>query len=311
MVLSLMRANATINEAVEARLLVGPYQIIIMKDENQASAFRLPEAAQCFVDDGIRDKEQPDFTYIISASALPDVSKYDCIASCNTVPTPYEIYRIGENTYLWIRYNNQNKVRLAYVISEGWSKWRLIADSSSRFGRDSFSSLVYIFAYSVLNKSGIMLHGVVMEWSGMGIIVCAHSGVGKSTHTNMWEDKENALIINGDKALCYRDKDMWFSCGAPWCGTSGKFVNKSVAIKAIILLERGHKNCIFAVSPLQAAINLIELTYAPSWNEFLMARALDLLDDLVAKVPVYRLYCTPDYEAVQVLKQELQNLIGG
>jgi len=41
-----------------------------------------------------------------------------------------------------------------------------------------------------------------------------------------------------------------------------------------------------------------------------MNKALDLLDEIVEAVPVYRLYCRPDYEAVAVLKQELENLNG-
>lgn len=292
------------------RLFIGPYYISITEDYPASSGYRLPTAAMAFVREDEADDKFADFSCIISAGELPDIAICKCIASYSSGPSPYRIFRMGPDELLWIRYKGNDEVRLAYAISEGWSKWRLIADRTGTLGVDSFLELGYIFAYSVIKKDGLMLHGVVMEWAGMGIIVCAHSGVGKSTHTNIWESREQARIINGDKALCYKEKDAWYSCGAPWCGSSGKYINKRLAISAIVLLERSNKNRVERLSHLQGAIGLIGLTYAPGWDEELMNKALDLLDEIVEAVPVYRLYCRPDYEAVAVLKQELENLNG-
>lgn len=297
------------DKATFDRLMVGPYRLEIVQ-YGPVSDFSLPVEADAFIDRSARDGNEPDFTCIISEEQLPDISKYDCIAALRGGPMPYSISRMGKDELLWIRYDNRDKVRLAYLISEGWSKWRLIADRSKTKGEDCFWELGFIFAYSVLKKAGLMLHGVVMEWSGMGILVCAPSGTGKSTHTNMWESREKARIINGDKALCFRDGDVWYSSGAPWCGSSGKYINKRVPISAIILLERGKTNSISRISPLEGAINLIGLAYAPDWSVELTNLALDLLDELVKRVPVYRLSCRPDYGAVDVLKQELLNLKG-
>lgn len=296
------------NQSAAAGLVIGPYYIKIAQDEAADRPFMLPEAAEDFLDRNLTDDE-PDFVYIISDEQIPYIKKKDYIESFYTGPMPYRIGRTSEGNYLWLRYNYRKKVSLAYIISRDWSRWKLIAENSGTFGQSSFWELFYIFAYSVLKKSGVMLHGVVMEWAGMGIIVSAHSGVGKSTHTNMWESKENALIINGDKALCYKENNVWYSCGSPWCGTSGKYINKRVPLKAIVLLERAENNYIVNISPLQGVMKLIELIFVPSWNEELITCALDSLDDLAAKVPLYKLYCRPDYEAVELLKKELGNLI--
>jgi len=303
--------NQADNYRKVAKLMVGPYYINILDDGVASYAFKLPASAELFASHEVTETGA-DFTFIISADSLPDAYD-DCIDSVSAGPSPYKICRLGQKELLWLRYNNRDEVKLAYIISEDWSRWRLIADNSGTYGIDSFFELSYIFAYSVIKKAGLMLHGVVMEWDGMGIIVCAHSGVGKSTHTSMWESREQARIINGDKALCYKEGNAWHSCGAPWCGSSGKFINKKVPIKALVLLERGEKNNVMRISALQGAMSLIGLTYAPGWSDGLMNSALDLLDDLVKKVPVYRLCCRPDYEAVKVLKQEIQKLkwIGG
>lgn len=301
--------DKTNNNNIVKQLKVGPFYFNIMQDTCILKAYTLPEAAEVFAYKSLKDNIEPDFTYMITTDTLPEINKDKYLESCYTGPTPYQISRSGPDTYLWLRYNNQNELKLAFIICEGWSKWKLIEDRSGTHGKDSFAELNYIFAYSVLRKSGIMLHGVVMEWAGLGIIVCAHSGVGKSTHTNMWRSMESAEIINGDKALCYKANDEWYTCGAPWCGSSGKYQNRSVELKAIVLLERADRNYVTKITSLQGAMSLIGLTYAPSWDEELMNCTLDLLGDIVIKVPVYKLCCRPDYEAVDVLKQELQNLI--
>lgn len=296
-----------------ARLVIGVYYINIFQDDSAPVRYILPAAARAFIDNESADsknREKADFTLILSDDKLPDIKKENVIRICNIGPTPYTISRNEANELLWIRYKNRGQVNLAYIISNDWSCWRLIAVSSKAYGKRGFEELTYIFAYSVIKKGGIMLHGVIMDWAGSGILVCAHSGVGKTTHTAMWESKENARIINGDKALCYQDNNIWYSCGSPWCGTSGKYINSSIAIKAIVLLERGDTNRVCHVSPLQGAMSLIALTYAPTWDEELMSSALNILNNLVMRVPVYKLYCRPDYEAVKILKQELQKISG-
>lgn len=298
------------NTAV-CRLKIGAYYIEISKDASAPKTYMLPAVAGAFADNTPADKTDRDkavFKLIISEDKLPDIKSEDLIQSCSIGPNPYSIGRIGEDELCWIRYKKGDLVKLAYIISRDWSSWRLIADSSHTYGAGSFEELTYIFAYSVIKRGGIMLHGVVMDWAGLGIVVCAHSGVGKTTHTDMWESRENARIINGDKALCYEDNNTWYACGSPWCGTSGKYINDMIAIKAIVLLERGEENRICPISPLQGAMSLISLSYAAAWDEGLIGSALDILDKLVMKVPVYKLYCRPDYEAVKTLKQELQKI---
>lgn len=302
-------ADETTHTSDVKQLIIGPFYVKIIQDELYPETYILPTAAEAFIYESLLNSTEPDFTYILSSNLLSEIQKEDHLESCYTGPTPYQISRTGPDTYIWIRYNTKDKVKLAYMIGERWSKWRLIADRSGTHGLDSFTELTYIFAYSVLRKNGIMLHGVVMEWAGMGIIVSAHSGVGKSTHTNMWNSMENIEIINGDKALCYKNNEVWYTCGSPWCGSSGKCQNKNVALKAIVLLERADINYVVQIPSLQGAMSLIGLTYAPSWNEELMNNAIDLLGDIVIKIPVYKLSCRPDYESVEILKHELQKLI--
>ena len=47
---------------------------------------------------------------------------------------------------------------------------------------------------------------------------------------------------------------------------------------------------------------------APTWEEKLMNNAVDMLQDMVENIPVYKLKCRPDLDAVKVLKTEIDKL---
>ena len=83
-----------------------------------------------------------------------------------------------------------------------------------------------MFPYAVLNHHACVLHGVVMEYEGKGILVTAPAGTGKTTHTRMWRDWKHALILNGDRASA----GSWRAFGMPTeCPGRGLPENPSTA----------------------------------------------------------------------------------
>ena len=171
-----------------------------------------------------------------------------------------------------------------------------------------FQDLSKIFAYSVLSRGGIVLHAVVMEWRGMGILLSAPSGTGKTTQARLWQQHEGAHIINGDRALCGLEDSIWMAYGQPWCGSSGECENRKIPIRAIVLLSRGIRNHVEKLSQVNAAIGLISTAYAPVWDAASAAEAVDRLGSLTEKISVFRLHCLPDIDAVSTLKNELEKL---
>ena len=147
-----------------------------------------------------------------------------------------------------------------------------------------------------------------MEYKNKGIIISAPSGTGKTTHARMWRDKENALIINGDRALCRKIDNKWIGFGMPWCGTSGEYINRNVPISAIVVLEQSKENSVEKLETLDAFNNMIPNIIAPTWEKTLLNKAMDYLEDMISDIPVYKLKCTPDLEAVEVLKKEIDEL---
>ena len=150
---------------------------------------------------------------------------------------------------------------------------------------------------------GCLLHGVLMEMDGRGILICAHSGVGKSTHARMWQESfgaERCQIVNGDKPLLRKIDGKIYGYGTPWCGKEGIRQNRRVAITDILLISRGKENKCVPLSPKEALRPLMDQVYVPDCSVTARLQVLDLVNGLLSSVGLYKVECTPTPEAAQV-----------
>lgn len=199
---------------------------------------------------------------------------------------------------------------ISFYIGRDWDEVRLIEDNSGTGGQLAFETLSRILPGILLKKSILQLHAVLMEDCGRGILICADSGVGKTTHARLWRDTRKSLIIDGDRAACIRDGNIWTAFGIPWCGTSGEYMNRSVPIKAVVILDRGEVNEAGTLTGMAAFFGVLPHVQYPAWNMELVNRGMDLLRDLTEEIPVVHLHCRPDAEAVETLEQLLEELWG-
>ena len=153
-----------------------------------------------------------------------------------------------------------------------------------------------------------LLHASVVEMEGRGYAFSARRGVGKSTHTALWQSLFNgcggarytATVINGDKPLIRRAPDgRFWAYGTPWCGKEGLQVNRKCPLAAICFLEQGSTNSVAVSSVADTAARLMESTVLPPdphGQDCLTA----LLGAVVRDIPAFTLTCRPDTEAAEV-----------
>ncbi len=185
--------------------------------------------------------------------------------------------------------------------------WDLYTTYRDRHIDDWYEKIGNLFAWAMPGKGALMLHGVLMEWQGKGIILTASSGTGKTTHARLWREYENALIINGDRVLIRKEEGQWYAFGTPWSGSSGECVNRKVSLDAVVFLNRGKINEVYPVSPIQGMEKILPRIIAPKWHEKYSLMAIDLAIKCLEEIPLYELYCRPDAESVCTLKQALQS----
>ena len=220
------------------------------------------------------------------------------------------ISRTKEGGMLWqyLRKKNMN-VLLSYHVSADWKRITLLKDHSSSCGQMAFEYLAHLLTACMLAHGLLTFHGVLMEYEGNGIIISAASGTGKTTHARLWRDLRRALIINGDRAVCAKTAEGWTGYGLPWSGTSGEQINRSVAIRALVVLRRGETNEAHRISALEAFHQVFAHVLYPSWDKALAEKMMDLLESFLRDVPIFLLSCRPDAESVDVLHDALDEVL--
>lgn len=220
-----------------------------------------------------------------------------------------EYYRLPDETLLWQQLAlPEEALQLQYLLSPDAKTITATWDQTETAGVAGFEALTFLIFYAFLHREVLTLHGALIEEGGRGFLLCADSGIGKTTHARLWRDCKNALILNGDRATCCREKGRWMGFGTPWCGTSGEYLNRRVPLQAIVLLERGEENRVTPVEPAQLLQYILPHVVYPNWDPTATGQMLSLLDDLLQQLPVLRLESTPDARAVEALYQGMENL---
>lgn len=158
------------------------------------------------------------------------------------------------------------------------------------------------FYQHLLQFDAMMLHSSAVVMDGYAYLFSAPCGTGKSTHTTMWREAfgyDRVLMLNDDKPALRLENGRWYAYGTPWSGKTAQNINMKVPLGGICVLTRGEANEIAPFGGLPATLVLLEQTMRIPTPEG-RGRLLELINNLLEKVPVWKLKCTPTKDAAQV-----------
>jgi hypothetical protein len=121
-----------------------------------------------------------------------------------------------------------------------------------------------------------LMHSSVIEVDGYAYAFTAKSGVGKSTHTKLWQSTfgEKVKIFNDDKPALRRLEDGWFAYGTPWCGKDGININMKVPLGGICFLKQSTENSIRRLDKKEAIQKILSQTTTKIGNVVKMDKLL-------------------------------------
>lgn len=164
-----------------------------------------------------------------------------------------------------------------------------------------------IFYLGLIHFGGLMLHSSAVLMDGRAYLFSAASGVGKSTHTALWQQafgKDRAKILNDDKPAIRIEKDGIFAFGTPWSGKTDLNINVKAPIAGICFLERGEKNRIRRENGGAVIAKLLAQTVRP-YKEQNMDILLHHVDKVLSEIPVYSMSCNISEEAARMSYNEM------
>ncbi|MBR4720935.1 MAG: hypothetical protein IK057_04155 [Clostridia bacterium] len=200
------------------------------------------------------------------------------------------------------RIENGGKPDLTIYISDEFLEQKCKEIDGFDLGLCEYVYTGSVFYTGLLQFDGFMLHSSAVLMDGNAYLFSASSGVGKSTHTSLWQQafgKDRAKILNDDKPAIRVEKDGIFAYGTPWSGKTDLNINVRANLAGICFLERGTENKIRRENGGAVLSKLLTQTVRP-YDERDMDLLLKSVDTVLSKIPVYTMSCTISEEAAHM-----------
>lgn len=166
------------------------------------------------------------------------------------------------------------------------------------------------FAHAVtIRGTRLMAHGCgIVLANGAGAICLGTSGVGKSTLARMLDKRGDVRLLNDDRLVIEHGSGAFRLWATPWPGNGGVAREGGAELGVIALIARDRVRSARLLTVRESLPRLLPTLALPIWDRELMAPSIDLVDALLARVPVVELRypletATPDW-----IVETLQNI---
>lgn len=152
-----------------------------------------------------------------------------------------------------------------------------------------------------------IFHCSYIDYDGKAILFSGPSGIGKTTHTNLWRryKPDKVTILNGDKCLLSYEGGKLYANGWPICGTSGICHNEKREVKAIVLLQQSEENKIIEEKKTVLFRRILEQLTVNYWNKDFVNAVMTFVQTIISTVPCYTYTCNISQEAVDIIYKKV------
>lgn len=181
-----------------------------------------------------------------------------------------------------------------------------VKDEDIEVQKHNFSFVLRDTFWERLRKENMMaIHSSSIIYNDKAYLFSGLSGTGKTTHTNMWIDYYNVEILDGDMCICGAKDEKIYAYGSPWCGSSGKFLNKTVELGGIVFLHQANDNYIKEMSEINKVINIYYRNFIIPLCKEHVSNLMRMASNISKNSICVELYNKPEREAVEIIKKRI------
>lgn len=193
------------------------------------------------------------------------------------------------------------------IIQEDIEFERVYAENEEIRKLDKFLELNAVFrglANQLANFESLILHSACFEVDGVGVAFAAHSGTGKTTHMNLWQQLlgERMVIVNGDKPIVrfFEDEpEQPYAYGTPWNGKEHLGCNMRTPLKHICFIERSDINYVEKIDKKDAIDRIFNQVYMPK-DPIAVMNTMQLIDRLLSCCNLWVIHCNMEMQAAEI-----------
>ena len=149
------------------------------------------------------------------------------------------------------------------------------------------------------------VHASAVTYKGKAYLFLGKSGTGKSTHSRMWLNAlDGVVLMNDDHPIIRIDEDgKAIAYGSPWSGKTHCYKNMHAPIGGIIRIARAPYNKAHRLHIVESYASLMTSISGMTWERNLADGKDRTIQKIIASVPCWRMECLPDEDAARVCSQ--------
>ncbi|MBU1925747.1 MAG: hypothetical protein KKB82_07505 [Candidatus Omnitrophica bacterium] len=143
-------------------------------------------------------------------------------------------------------------------------------------------------------RCGVLVHAAgIKRQNGKGFVFAGKSGAGKSTMSDFWSKQNKTVVLNDERIIIRKIKNRFFIFGSPF--QRGNFCDilslkiETVCLGSIFFIYHASKNKIKKLSEKEAFMWIFPVLFPVFWDKDCLKNIVLFCQDLIKKVPCYRL----------------------
>ena len=183
------------------------------------------------------------------------------------------------------------------------------AEDKEVLSEEIFNSLKIPFFLCAQRIGRVALHSASVVYKDKGWIFSGKTGVGKSTHANLWNQYLGTKIFNGDVNLLGIENGLLYMYGIPWCGTSGLYNTGKYPVGGIMFIKQNDTSRIAELPYAERVLKLLRRLFTPFWCEGQADMNTKICKDVANMTNICELFCTKEKDALDVSREYADRIV--
>lgn len=172
-----------------------------------------------------------------------------------------------------------------------------------------FHAIRFAFLVAAMQQELYVVHSASLLYRDRAWLFSGASGVGKSTHTGLWQKTFGTPVLNGDLNLIGIEGEQPVCYGLPWNGTSGIRTAGSWPLGGITFLKQAGTDEVSQPGADRRILSLMQRIISPSWTAAQLMQTKAFCERLTGLTPIFGLCCTREPTAAHVMKEAIDSLM--
>ena len=173
------------------------------------------------------------------------------------------------------------------------------------------TGLNFCYVLSAACRNTVLTHASCVTYNGKAYLFLGKSGTGKSTHSRMWLNALDGVVLLNDDHPVIRvhDDGNVIAYGSPWSGKTRCYKNIQAPVGGMIRISRAPYNKARRLSNIESYASLMPTFSGISWEKNLADGRDRTIQGIIRSVPCWVMECLPDNDAAKVCCETVTNVL--